>query len=978
MYTVGIDLGTTHAVVAYAQTADNHGAQVLPIGQWVGAGEWGERLLLPTYRYHFLPHEGDLNQGMPFAYKPVAGDFAEVMFGAYALHLGGQNRGQGVASAKSWLTQAARVQQQATDAFLPLSNNHGSTRQAATSQATTSQSTVKKVSPLTASASFLNYIRHWWNHCFPEARLESQNIVVTLPASFDEYARDLTLRAAEMAGLKQVQLLEEPTAAVYDWLNSSQSNQQAPGFQRLCVIDVGGGTTDLSALDFSEPQQPKRQAVGPHLMLGGDNMDAHVASTAWQALKTTGKVDASAPMTPAQWSQMLLTAQSLKEDLLKTNTLTAETLPFTLLGRGGGLIAQHKSVDLETHSLRSLLIDGFLPIVTADQLKDYSAKQELNVNQSVQPNKTGIVRLGLEYADDPAITNHLARFVQQECAGQLPDGVLVNGGFFNSNIFQDRIFQQFDEWLGKPVIRLVPQKPQLAVALGAVIYGSIRIAQPDKHDNHKPALIQSGAPHSLFLQVTEAEQQQLPQAIELLRRGTPEGKIIQVPHVFHLAVKQAVRFPLFSSTLLTAPAEDGQKLYAIDTHWRPLPPLVTEILPSEATGQNTTAVQLTAEYTAVGAVKIQCFPAALQTINPADAIADLYFSGQQREMLIRNNQLPQRWSHIVHLIEATFGAAQHKSSTSKDAVRELKTSIEKILGAKNTWSLSVCRSLADELLRLSKNRRRSAKHEQLWLNITSFGLRPGRGVVGDTQRMQYALDVLNAPPGNAQEIQVWEAYWTAARRLVGGLTPLQQLHFYQRNKQLLQDTLRLAKTKPSQVGKKTKLYGADSLLKCFASLESLPQFEKNQLASQCHQLLKAQQVYNGVSFACIAWCLAQLCARTQTYVDAENFTPLATDQVEQWLNEWLTFDWQKIPEIGLAAASAADQTTSAGQARSAHQVSHALADAVVQKLKESHSPKAWIELVGANAQANKQDINHSSHHNRTGETLPLGLRLSSP
>ncbi|HRM71163.1 MAG TPA: Hsp70 family protein, partial [Thauera phenylacetica] len=385
-YTVGIDLGTSNTVVAFAAAGEDR-IQVLEIEQLVGRGELAARALLPSVRYH--PAAGELDPATLRLAASLAGldeagkapVISTAVVGQYARELGAQVPGRAVASAKSWLSHAG-VDRSA--AILPWG----------------AAEDVPKVSPVVASASYLAHVRAAWRRRHPEAPLEDQDLVLTVPASFDEGARALTLEAARLAGLPHLRLLEEPQAAFHDWLfrHREQLATELAQSRLLLVCDVGGGTTDLTliqvepAADGVSPPRLTRIGVGDHLMLGGDNMDLALAHLVEKRLLASGE-----RLSAAQLSQLVQRCRVAKEQLLAADA--PEQVKVTLLGAGSRLIGAARSTELHRDEALGLMVDGFLPLVAADE--------------APRRRRAAIVEFGLPYPADPAISRHLAAFLQR-------------------------------------------------------------------------------------------------------------------------------------------------------------------------------------------------------------------------------------------------------------------------------------------------------------------------------------------------------------------------------------------------------------------------------------------------------------------------------------------------------------------------------------------------------------------------------------
>ncbi|MCW8994400.1 MAG: Hsp70 family protein, partial [Psychromonas sp.] len=470
-YLIGIDLGTTNTVVAYADmhkplSPDN--CSIFEIEQLVAPGEVAKRPQLPCFRYH--PTKGELNPSdllLPWSNdsqtysETLAGELPQAVIGEWARELGAKVDGRQVVSAKSWLSHP-QVDRSAD--ILPWAGAEG----------------VPKVSPLLASASYLFHVRQAWNYAHPDAHMEDQDVVITIPASFDEGARALTAEAAARAGLTNIRLLEEPQAVCYDWYarQGEQVQTQLAKIKLLMVCDVGGGTTDLSlikvALAKDNTLALTRVGVGNHLMLGGDNVDLALAHLAEQTIN--GGSSANKKLSAASLSQLIQQTRIAKELLLSENA--PERAKVTVLGSGAKLIGGAKSCELSREQVREIALDGFFP--------------KISFSERPVVRRSGVVEFGLPYAPDSAVSKYLAEFIadhQTACfdalglapessVNAIPDAILFNGGVFNSPALSERSIEVLSEWRGETVTRLENNNPDLAVAQGAVAYAkALRGAQ---------------------------------------------------------------------------------------------------------------------------------------------------------------------------------------------------------------------------------------------------------------------------------------------------------------------------------------------------------------------------------------------------------------------------------------------------------------------------------------------------------------------
>ena len=504
-YLVSIDLGTTNSVLAYA--APGGEVQLLDVPQLAAPGEVGSATLLPSTRYH--PAAGEFAAGelqLPWPEPVVADAPPGAVTGRLARKLGGQVPGRLVASAKSWLSHTG------VDRMAPILPWGAS-------------DDVARISPVAASASYLAHLRAAWNKRFPDAPLERQQLVLTIPASFDEGARALTLEAARMAGLPALRLLEEPQAALYDWLYRHRTSlaKELSEARLVLVADVGGGTTDFTLVKVemagAQPQLT-RIGVGNHLILGGDNMDLALAHLAEQRLAADASGGAgsekAAPgqrLSAARLAQLTERCRAAKEALLAPDA--PQQVNVTLLGAGAKLIGGTRWVALQRQDVERIVLEGFFPLN--------------ETQQAAQVKRAGIVEFGLPYASDPAITRHLAGFLRQHAAaarealGQpddgklpVPDTLLLNGGVFRAARLAERLAGTLAGWRGAPVRLLRNDDPDVAVARGGVAYALGR-------QGMAPA-IAGGSPRSYWLLLDSARAPGVTRrAVCLLPRGTTCG-----------------------------------------------------------------------------------------------------------------------------------------------------------------------------------------------------------------------------------------------------------------------------------------------------------------------------------------------------------------------------------------------------------------------------------------------------------------------
>ena len=441
MKILGIDLGTTNSALAVA--GDDEPAKAQPIAQVVGPGEIAERPTLPSFL--LLPSEQEVAPNQ--LQLPWSGPMRYAV-GTFARERGAELPHRLVASAKSWLCNPAIDR---TAQVLPF---RGAQR-----ELDEAMQGGERVSPVNASARYLAHLRAAWDDANPDEPADEQEVLVTVPASFDPVARELTVVAAREAGFDKVTLLEEPQAAFYAYLaarGEAWRKDLEPG-DVVLVCDLGGGTTDFSLIEVRNDAGGlalERIAVGDHILLGGDNMDLALAALAQRSIH---EKQGDKPLDALQQRALVYAARSAKEVLLGDKA--PKSVPISILGRGSKLVGSTIKATIERDAAEALLVDGFFPKV------DAGAKAE-------RRRAGGLRELGLPYAHDPAITRHLAEFLGR--FGRMPTAVLFNGGVMKAHKLQARIVELLRTWAGRDVTVLAGADLDLAVALGAAYYGQAR------------------------------------------------------------------------------------------------------------------------------------------------------------------------------------------------------------------------------------------------------------------------------------------------------------------------------------------------------------------------------------------------------------------------------------------------------------------------------------------------------------------------
>ncbi|CCN37293.1 putative Heat shock protein Hsp70 [Vibrio nigripulchritudo SO65] len=929
-FLVGIDLGTTNTVVAFCEITDNleqSEVNLFDIDQLIGPGEVVRKPLLPSFRYH--PAEGQIaisDLTLPWEPQPVDGDVPNTIVGEWARELGAKVEGRQVSSAKSWLSHQAVDRR---SEILPWAG----------------ASDVEKVSPLIASASYLNHIRQSWNHRNPGNKLEDQDVVVTVPASFDETARKLTLEAAELAGLKKIVLLEEPQAVCYDWYARHQktASEELKHLPLILVCDVGGGTTDLSLIEAkfeSDELSLDRIGVGEHLMLGGDNLDLALAHLAEQRFNQTKKLNA------ASLTKLIQQTRKAKENLLSANA--PDDVKITMLGSGSKLLGGTKSVQLSKQEVHQIALDGFFP------LSDFS--------QTPDKRRSAVVEFGLPYVADPAVSKHVAEFLTQhqqvshaalnsEDIDQpaIPVGLLLNGGVFNSELVTERITQLLENWKGSPVTVLDNPHPDWSVALGAVAFGKARRGAQLK--------IGGGAARSYFLHLQEKNK--MGKALCLLAKGTEEGHEIRLSgRRFSLTLGEPVRFNLLTSTqdsLGNNTAIQNGVMADIDPDlFKPLPPYISTLegdgAELHANQKERVEVQLACQLTEVGTLKMEC-------VSTQDESKRWELEFEVRNQQVEEQEeakLNPRLNECKELITRIY-SANKKSADSKE-IKTLPKDLEKKLGKREEWDFPTLRQLFDAFSQGRKRRRRSEQHEKNWLRLAGFTLRPGFGDATDSWRVEQIWSLYQQGI-QFKNHQGWTDWWVFWRRVAGGLNQEQQ-------ETILADIakyLHPGAMKNPQSAKAAQDMGYESMVRLSASLENLDVEDKVLLSTW--YLSKA---INHTQFEQAHWwALGRLSSRTPLYGSQHNVVP--REQVEQWLPKLLDLDWHKEPMIPFAVVMMCRKTGDR-----LFDVSDDYREQVLEKLKQSKVPESWVSLV-----EEVKELSQSESKRVFGDALPSGLTLVS-
>jgi len=909
---IGIDLGTTNSALAWAEP---RGAiTIFHIPQLVAASEVAGRPTLPSFLYFTDQSQRDAGAvRLPWHASP------ELIAGVLARDEGALVPSRLIASAKSWLSNA-RVDR--TAALLPWGADGG-----------------PRLSPVEASARLLAHIRDGWNHEHARERaewqLERHQLVLTVPASFDEEARELTVEAARQAGIDQLTLLEEPLAALYAWI-ASHRRHLTDTFGRgalILVCDVGGGTTDFSLIRAQIENDEltfTRIAIGEHLLLGGDNLDLALASLVEQKLAESGK------LTLTQRQMLRRKCTAAKESLL--GETGADRVGITLLGSGRGVVGGGMSTELTREEVSATLTQGFLPVTAPDDVPS-------------RDRRVGLRELGLPYETEPAITRHLAGFLTRAGAAQgagmmQPDAVLFNGGFFTPALARRRVIEALTAWFGARPAVLENEAPEAAVAMGAAFYGKLRRdpAAP------KRLLIRAGSARSYYIGVETTA------ALCLIPRGTQEGTRFDIERPLTVMSNQPAAFTLYSSADRTDPVNtlvaagdqgDESGRLALQKH----APLVTAFRYGKRSRRVPLAVRLSAAFTETGTMEIWCqsqdtdhrwrlaFNLRGVEADPLDGLGDDSADAENAVVVDR-----EAIATASALVRDLFGGAA--TLAPEALIGELET----IIGhGKLAWPLPMIRALADVLLETVAGRQRGPAYEVRWLNLAGFCVRPGFGSTLDEWRIGELRKVYAAGMAFPKEIQnqvEWLVLW---QRVSAGFNAGQQRELALR----VSGQLGLGQRKAPRLNPQIER-------EAWRLLASLERLDAGQRVKYGEELL--ERVRRDPRNAHWLWALSRLGARQPLYgpLNAAVSPAIAERWIDQLLNaKEITADRaQCIAHVGARTGDPA------------RDISETTAETAANRLTAAgeHEAAGHLRVVAESSASEKGRL--------FGEILPEGLKLA--
>src|SRR5215472_937261 len=760
-YLIGIDLGTTNCALAYVDNMESvNGANAsairrFDIAQLTGPGEVRTLPLLPASLY--FPTDDEISSGsvnLPWQERPTA------IVGMMARDQGALVPGRQVSSAKSWLCQSAIDR---TADMLPRD----------------AEPPEPMISPVEASARYLTHLRTAWKDAKggesadPQELLENQEIVLTVPASFDEEARELTVEAARHAGLRKLTLLEEPLAAFYAWMARNQDvlKRHLQDGELVLICDIGGGTSDFSLVQAhmqGESVEFERTAIGEHLLLGGENLDLALALRIEQKL--------NAKLSLRQRHALRVSCAAAKERLLSEEGV--DRLPINILGGGRSVVGQMLSSELLRDEVTETITKGFLPLTAPGEMPRRS-------------HAAGLREIGLPYATDPAITKHLAMFLKQAALMMgakgnqqhdqenrrpmaKPDAVLFNGGFCVPTVVRERITEAISRWFDdgsawRPKI-LSNEAMSSAVAVGAAYYARVKRGAGLR--------VEAGCASTYYIGLRS---EQGIKGLCVLPSGTNEGTTLPLlDHKFVVVANRPVSFHLYSSTIRHTAHGAIVDLDAEEVHRHA--PLVTLLRYGKKLNQMELAVRLSASFTEVGTLELWCestnsphrWRLQFELRREASEAKHSRNVGQSPSSISSSSIPEPSLKSAVDLILHVFSQTSPGNATSLDPA-PLVGEMESVTKRKReSWSLMTVRSFCDALFGVAAGRKLSPRHEARWLNLFGYCMRPGFGDLQDSLRIKQAQHIYQAGLAFPQELQCQVDWLVTWRRVAGGLSSVLQ------------------------------------------------------------------------------------------------------------------------------------------------------------------------------------------------------------
>ncbi|WDP85958.1 MAG: hsp70 family protein [Desulfobacter sp.] len=920
-YVIGIDLGTTNSAVSYVDMAglkndlDKTRAaldkdkviKVFNIPQLTGLGELTKIPVLPSFLY--IPGEYDISKEvLKHPWKKREDLFA----GSFARDHGSKIPSRLVSSAKSWLCNPLADRRAK---ILPWGSEG-----------------VEKVSPVIATAEYLGHIRNAWNHFVKDEDkfIENQFVVLTVPASFNEEAREMTMEAVALAGLgESVTLLEEPLAAFYSWLILHESDWQSQVGEEdlILVCDVGGGTTDFSLITLKETEgSPRfeRVAVGDHLILGGDNIDLALAKI------VENKFNAKSSLSSDKWKTLCHRCREAKEKTLEHGE---RSVRITLKGEGRALIAGTLAADLTRGDIETVLRGRFFPDVDTIEFSALEQGKE-------------IADFGLPFEKEASVSKHIVRFLEKHRdtvknvlnkEDPMPDFILFNGGTLKPSLVQSRIKEAIRRWFKtsepkKPMI-LENDRPELAVGIGASYYGLVKQGMGVR--------VGSGSPRSYYLGISTPSEKDL-KAVCLVERGLDEGSVIDLPDMsFEVRANQPVSFDVFSSSFRSG--DMAGHIISIDDSLTPMAPIQTIIKFGKNGDKKQIPITMGAEFTEMGSLAMFCRSAVSD--HQWKLQFQLRTSGKGMETGETEVYEDALIKTACKQIEKVFTGGSEMADGLQTLAKTLETLTEQ---RKVNWPLSFLRQLADQLIKVAPNRCISAAHESRWLNLAGFCMRPGFGDAFDEERARKLWKVYLAGLTFDKVQQNRVEWWIFLRRIAAGLNAGQQRQFFQDTSSLL-----IKNTKG-----KLPLQEQVELWMTSANMERLLVKDKVVLAKAL-----MPQIKPGKKMDRLFWTLSRFGAREMLYGSLDRVIP--PGEINRWVQQIIKKKWKQTDPVHTLVASLARKTGDRTR-----DLPEEMIVKIMEWMKDSGAAKKTQILI-----QEKTGMGMKEKNLQFGERLPSGLIL---
>jgi actin-like ATPase involved in cell morphogenesis len=829
-YIIGIDLGTTNIAVTYVDLDEKiRVAKPFKISQLCAPGEIDTNVLLPAFC--FFPDKKLIPESsieLPWKNE------SDYSVGIYARNYGSAMPNRFISSAKSWLCHAGVDRRKP---ILPWGSNANEVQQ----------------SPLDIVSYYLMHIKDAWDYKFSKIRdeygnkcfLSDQQIIITIPASFDETARELTIEAAEKAGYRNIKLLEEPLAAFYSWLDKEDVQWKEyikPG-NRVLVMDVGGGTCDFSIIEMDDKSILSRTAAGNHLLLGGDNIDIAIA-------RNIEKIWGS-KLTHGEWLILCQKAREAKEKLLSMNI---ESVEVVLLSQGSSIIGNSKKTTVTKESIIKLLDGGFIPDIPVD-----SASPTL---------KTGLQTMGLPYVSEPALTKHLLQFlrysykVTKKINSDLvenknnilcPDKILFNGGTMIPEMVRNKILDIVNKWFpDKKVEELNSRDLSLAVSYGASYYGRTRLGDGVK--------VKSGTALSYYLQIDDKKDSS--GFLCIMPRGIDENLDQTTDKVFKLAANKKVKFPLYSSA-----TRIGDK--------------IGDIIPNNEELTFVSSMETVLKY---GQMHEKYIRSGIHTVLTETGVLKVYLKS-----LESNHRWPLNFDtrlitediteigSVNNLVVIDQGKIDEASNLITNYFYTVQNNVNLVKQIENTielkkkdWPLLCLRKFADVLITISYDMLKLPAKEARWLNLTGYCLRPGFGDPEDDIRLKKIWNIWYKKMNNKNNLTVSSEWWVFWRRVISGLNNGHHRTIYQELTKELCPKGKYIQNIKTGIQVKTEMW------RCYGAAELITPQHKLELGKVLLGHVNKLESYE-------YWVLARLGNRHLFHAPVNNIVPAFN--VQKWLEK---------------------------------------------------------------------------------------------